>query len=239
MKQFTTEQLQDHFAKLPKDLQEAVSSAEVRDSVEKIGKKYGLHIDQLGEMVDLVGLIMLGLSPSKDFVRNFSQEAGVKTDIATSIAEDINNEVFGKIRSSMQAIEAKDEAVEAQKTKAEQSITDLERIGGFSIEPSTGQDGDGTAPANLPGAEEVDESPDELIAGIENPPPIKTSNSSFVRPSSPVPEENHTDIIVDHLLTGPVAAGEQKTIQIPEPAKSAPIEPKKPVGPDPYKEPIN
>ncbi len=220
MKEFTTEQLQEQFEKLPKDLQDAVSSTQIHDSIVAIGKKYGLHVDQLGQMVDLVGLIMLGLSPSKDFVNNFSQESGVKTDIATSIAEDINKEVFGKIRASMQKIE-----VESDKVK--QSVSDLERAGGFSIEPSLAAPNvGGAAPTNLPGAEEITESKEDLISGIENPQPAQ--------PRGAQPEENHTDIIVDNLLAGPVVAVEKKTEQ---PAL-VPQTPKKPSGPDLYREPI-
>jgi hypothetical protein len=253
MKQFTSEEIQSQYEKLPKDLQDAISSTEVHDSIVAIGNKYELHVDQLGEMVDLVGLIMLGLSPSKDFVNNFSREAGVKTDIASSVAQDINKEVFDRIRASMQKIEAEGgharelqtneinkETVEEQQTKSQQSITDLERIGGFSIEP-TGQNGNGngSAPANLPGAEEVAESKDDLVSGIENPTSIATSSLIATKPSITAPEENHTDIIVDHLLAGPVAAAEQKTVKPVEPVKSAPTEPKKPVGHDSYREPTN
>jgi hypothetical protein len=206
MKQFTSDEIQNQFEKLPKDLQDAISSPEVHDSIVAIGNKYGLHVDQLGEMVDLVGLVMLGLSPSNDFIKDFAQQAEVKNDIASSIANDINKEIFGKIRSSMQSIEAKNQAIETEQTKSQQSISDLERIGGFSIEPNAVQNENGVAPANLPGAEEVTESKDDLMAGIEDP------------------KENHTDIIVDNLLAGPVASIEKKT--------------EKPLGPDSYREPI-
>lgn len=263
MKQFTSDEIQSQFEKLPKDLQEAISSTEVHNSIVAIGNKYGLHVDQLGEMVDLVGLIMLGLSPSRGFVKNFSQEAGVRDDIASLIAKDINMEVFDKIRSSMQTIETTRESMreqnqinEARQTKAKQDISDLERIGGFNIEPTTGQDGNEATPANLPGAEDVVESHDELIAGIENPPPIRPSNYMPVKPPVATPEENHTDILVDHLLANPVAAAEQKISKTVEPPddlpgeeplddqvreKPAPIvQPlEKHSGPDLYKEPIN
>jgi hypothetical protein len=236
MLKFTTEQIQSQFGKLPKDLQNAISSTEVHDSIVAIGNKYGLHVDQLGEMVDLVGLIMLGLSPSKDFVKNFSQEAGVKNDIASSIAEDINKEVFDKIRNSMKAIENTKESAEEQATaKSQQSLADLERVGGFTIEP-TGQNGNGNGavPANLPGAEVVTESKDDLVAGIENPPPL--------HPSSVAPEENHTDILVDHLLANPTGAAEEKIEKPVQPVAKSPIAqdtPKKAPAADSYREPIN
>lgn len=231
MKQFTSDQIQSQFEKLPKDLQEAISSPEVHDSIIKIGNKYGLHVDQLGEMVDLVGLVMLGLSPSNDFIRDFSQQAEVKNDIASSIAADINSQIFDKIRTSMKTIEIKSQVTENEQSKTQQSISDLERIGGFSIEPSpSAQNGSGLAPANLPGAEEVTESKDDLMAGIENPPPIHPQNQAS--------EENHTDIIVDNLLAGPVAAIEKKSKVETLPFPAIERASKRPTGPDPYKEPI-
>jgi hypothetical protein len=241
MKEFTSEQLQEQFEKLPKDLQNAVSSTSVHDSIVGIGNKYGLHVDQLGEMVDLVGLIMLGLSPSKDFVANFSRETGVRSDVATSIAEDINKEVFDKIRSSMRMIESQEESTEdtmvnKSEAKNNQAISDLERAGGFTIEHS-GQNGNGGAPINLPGAEEVTESREDLVAGIEDPAPMK--------PIMPTQEENHTEALVDRLLAGPMTAVEQKTVQTSpqeqataKPEPKAPQTPPKPAGPDSYREPI-
>ncbi len=248
MKQFTVEQLQDQFTKLPKDLQEAISSTEVHDSILKIGSKYGLHVDQLGEMVDLVGLIMLGLSSSKSFVRDFSQQSGVKEDIALSIAEDVNSQVFGKIRMSMQSIE------KAAEEPKDSSLADLERVGGFSIEPALAENGNGVAmPADLPGMSGAAESQEDLVSSIENPPPAKQVNL--------MAEADHTDSLVDHLLAGPSGAAEHKTSKTVEPPaglpgeepaddilpqktaapaqkpESAPQAPKKPSGPDLYREP--
>jgi len=237
MLKFTTEQIQSQFGKLPKDLQNAISSTEVHDSIVAIGNKYGLHVDQLGEMVDLVGLIMLGLSPSKDFVKNFSQESGVKNDIASSIAEDINREVFDKIRTSMRAIEDNKESVEDHaNAKPQQSMADLERVGGFTIEP-TGQNGNsnggGAVPANLPGAEVVTESKEDLLSGIEDP--------TEIPPKSAALEENHTDILVDHLLANPTGAAEEKITKKAEMPANMPIAkeaPKKTPTADSYREPI-
>jgi hypothetical protein len=206
---FTSKQIQERFDKLPKDLQVAVSSTEIHDSILNIGKKYGLHIDQLGEMVDLVGLTMLGLSPSKNFVRVFSQQTGVKIDIATSIAEDVNKEVFDKIRESMKTIEKEAEEKEEQ-TKNKQGISDLERIGGFTIEP----------PANLPGAKDVLESREALISQIESHTDIIVDNL-LAGPTAAVEQKI------------------EKTVEPPETKRPlAESIPKKPSDTDLYREPI-
>jgi hypothetical protein len=61
------------------------------------------------------------------------------------------------------------------------------------------------------------------LSGIEDP--------ATIPPKSATLEENHTDILVDHLLANPTGAAEEK---IAKPAEM----PKKVAGPDSYREPI-
>jgi len=193
---FTAEQIQEQFEQLPKEIQDAITSADVHDSIIEIAKKNNLHIDQEGELVDLVGLVMLGLSPSKDFVKNYSASSGVDTATAVAIAGDINTEIFGKIRVAMRNIEEKvNEAATSEANK--QSITDLEQIGGFTIEPKP-EAGD-TGISHIEGKE-------RLINSIENPSPVEIRG---------VTNENisKTEPLVDHLLSGPAVRVQQKVEQ--------------------------
>jgi hypothetical protein len=121
-------------------------------------------------------------------------------------------------------------------------MADLERVGGFTIEP-TGQNGNGSGavPANLPGAEAVTESREDLVSGIENPTSMMTSNPIITKPSVALPEESHTDILVDHLLANPTGAAEEKIAKPVEMPTSMPIAkevPKKVPTADSYREPI-
>ena len=59
MKQYTPEEIQAKFDSLPKMIQDAITSTNVNMQIEAIGKKYDLKIDQIGELVDQVGLVMI------------------------------------------------------------------------------------------------------------------------------------------------------------------------------------
>jgi hypothetical protein len=193
-RQFTAEEIQAQFEKLPAEVQKAVTSASMHDAIVMIAKNHSLHIDQEGELVDLVGLIMLGLSPSKDFVRNFSGSTGVDTATASAIATEINKEIFDKIRSSMRAIEEDVGGIPDEKPK---TLSDLERIGGFDMEQSTDSSVD-QGSGNM-------ESKQDILDSIENPTPA-----------------NYTEPLIDHLLSGPVVTIEQKTQAIPKPVPQPP-----------------
>jgi len=227
MKQYTAEEIQQRFETLPQEIKDAIASTDVHDSLKAISTKYGLHIDQQGELVDLVGLVMLGLSPAKDFVSDFSQVTGVNTAVAQKIATEINAQVLDKIRSSMRAFEEKagEETPPSPIGASNHNFSNasLERAGNFSIEPEMP-----VAPSmpqkkiNLlePDATEADHA--ETLHSIENP----TLNRQQAAAKS---DAEHYEPLVDQLLKGPAAIPLEK-ITVKPPANL-------PTG-DPYREPI-
>ena len=213
---FTAEQIQARFEQLPKEIQDAVTSADVHNSIIEIAKKNNLHIDQEGDLVDQVGLVLLGLSPSKDFVKNFSSNSGVETATATAIASDINTEIFAKIKTSMRQIEE-----QATQTANQRSISDLERLGDFNIEATQVDQG----------TEHI-ESRDRLINSIENPPAVEVNTPTGT-------QHNMTEPFIDHLLSAPVVSVQQTTtVNVPKPPTDIPKPPQVPKGPDLYREPV-
>lgn len=150
MKKFTVDEIQNKFDSLPEELQEAITSSDVNDALEDIAKQNGLQLDQLGELVDLVGLIILGLVPSSDFIREFSREAEVSEKQARRIAEDVNGQIFAKLRTSIRIIETRENTSNYSEDNGFISnlqnsrnntfppkpphIADLEKAGGFTIE---------------------------------------------------------------------------------------------------------
>ena len=202
MKQFTSEEIQAQFEKLPKDLQEAVASASITESIELIGKKYELHVDQIGELIDLVGMIMFGLIPSGQFIKNFSSNSGVKTDIARSIAEDINSEIFSKLKTTMRTAE---EVIE-KKNLAD--LAALEKAGGFTIEREGNAENTsildsssiGSNNSTEPNVLDVDKA--SILNDIEYP-----TASREVSGEKYIP---HTEPLVDLLLSIPTTSTEKK-----------------------------
>lgn len=212
MKEYSTEQLQGAFEKLPKELQEAISSTEIHQKILGIGQKHGLHIDQIGQLVDQIGLVMLGLERSSDFVRDASARMSISTKDAQAIANDINADIFSAIKSSMRDIEQRDKQERINEARSATPASDarkemaaLEQAGGFSVEPSL-------ASSSADGEESASDSDDigesdksDILAGIEDPKPAPSTRT-------PKPEESHVEPLVDHLLGNSSGQTEQKVV---------------------------
>lgn len=132
MRQFTADEIQEQFEKLPADVQAAVTSTEVNDKIEAIAKKYNLLIDQTGELVDEIGLAMLGLVRSGDFVEHLISRCSISRKAALEIAEDVNTDVFSTIKKYMRELEEKHN-INVSEYNRESDISALEQIGGFEI----------------------------------------------------------------------------------------------------------
>ena len=147
---YTKGQLGEKFAKLPEEVQEAIIAVETAETVSRIGAKYALHIDQVGELADEIGLVMLGLNRPNDFVTHIIARLGLDRAVAEAIAREVNDQIFLKIRESLQALPEAGEDTEAN-----------EAIGGVEPIPASPPPPE-TLPTDLPNR-------DEIIDGIENP----------------------------------------------------------------------
>ncbi|MEK7539411.1 MAG: hypothetical protein AAB595_02125, partial [Patescibacteria group bacterium] len=132
MRQFTADEIQVQFKKLPAEVQVAVTSTEVNDKIEVIAKRHNLLIDQTGELVDEIGLIMLGLVKSDDFVDHIISRCSIRRNDALDIAHEVNTEVFSAIRQHMREMEEPNNS-DAIQSNRDSDISNLERIGGFEI----------------------------------------------------------------------------------------------------------
>jgi hypothetical protein len=104
MATYTPQQIREAYLKLPKDLQEAVFSEWAGNVLQAIGKKYNLSPDKISNLANLTGLVMFGLSPAKDFIINIAREVYIDKETARKIADDINAQIFSKIRESLRKI---------------------------------------------------------------------------------------------------------------------------------------
>ncbi|MEK7622179.1 MAG: hypothetical protein AAB415_03290 [Patescibacteria group bacterium] len=103
---FTTEQLEEKYRSLPEVLKETMAGIETAETISGIGKKYQLHIDQIGELADEIGLVMLGLVKTEDFVKHLIIRLGLEQAVAEAMTREVNEQIFLKIRESLQALSA-------------------------------------------------------------------------------------------------------------------------------------
>ena len=194
MHEYTPEQLQARFDSLPEEMQQAISSPGVHDKIRAVGEKHGLMIDQIGGLVEQVGLIMLGLARSSDFVRDASVRLAVDNRKAREIAGDINLEVFGSIKEAMMAAQRAQDSAPAEESHVEsraEAISSMSSAGGIEIEPE---------PAEKP-----------LSHAWKASSPVNKINSAPT-----------TEPLVDQLLGGSVSAPEEK-IEVKAPLPLAPV----------------
>ena len=70
----------NRFNALPDDLKEAFTSETVTNNIVSAGKAHGLMVDQIGKLGDEVGLVMLGVTPTTDFIKNLVDRLGKKKE---------------------------------------------------------------------------------------------------------------------------------------------------------------
>ncbi len=222
MKEYTAEELQAKFEQLPRELQEAISSTKIHDLIKHIGEEQGLMIDQIGELVDQVGLVMLGLTKGSGFVDNISSNLAITPEKARVIADRVNTDVFYSLRNHM-----RDKEEEISNSAQPSTETSVGEAGGFSVEK----------PEPETAVDVTTDDKKDILEGIENPTP---SVAGAWKQTSP---ETNSEPLSDHLLE-PGPDEHQVTIPTysqPDPKPATPPLPTtpKPRSADAYREPIN
>ena len=218
--------IQDRFNDLPSEIKGAITASDLPQKIKKIAADNNLLLDQVTDLQNEILFVLLGIEPSSDFVGNVSKELSVNNLKALTIAKQVNATIFDAIREKLREMEEKlvtDDAPE--ETRNAKGISDLEKIGGFTIDK----------PIVEPKADVTRADRPAILAGVENPKPVEPI---IPRPYKPI------DPLIDHLLTSPVTSTEQK-IEIKPLAKPQPVVPTPPAasapqprGSDSYREPI-
>ena len=202
MNDFSSKQIQDKFVTLPKALQEALSSPEIMDRIGMIGQSFGLHVDQIGDLMDQVGLVMMGLARSSDFVKQTSSRLSLDPKITAQIADQINKDVFSRIKTHLREVE--------ERAEAGQTVSSIEQAGGFSVETDNDQGN---------GSQVTSADKGKIISSIENPLPGKETSVPRMAPAA---EDIKAEPLVDQLLAAPTARPEVKVSRGPDPYREPP-----------------
>lgn len=108
--------LAEQFAKLPKAVQRAITSADVEKEMRALAEKHKLHLDQWQLLENEVFMAILGIKPAQEIVTNIKNEVGVSEEIAAAIVGDITKIIFEPIREELErelgAPQAKEEGVD-------------------------------------------------------------------------------------------------------------------------------
>jgi hypothetical protein len=234
MKELTMEEIQAKFETLPPEMKAAVRSPDVLDTIENIGKRHNLMIDQIGDLVDQIVLIMLGFEHSSTFVADISKRLSLKEDRARRLAKDVNAEVFAKLKTHMrEAEEASRPSInQISPEQKRQDLSALEHAGGFSVEPEKDENSNG----NSRFGDVTSADKNKILSGIEDTGNEKVYKEPLVDQllksgTIPAPKPVPTPLILTPIPPKPTAPA-ASTPKSPTPPK-----PPAPKGPDPYREP--
>lgn len=96
--------LKARFEQLPGGVKEAIIATPWKDRLAQIAGKHRLHIDQADRLDKETIIVMFGLEHPDNLVYNIAKHLDVSEEKAEAIAEDLNNEIFLKIRESLKMV---------------------------------------------------------------------------------------------------------------------------------------
>ena len=129
MKNFTEEQIAQMYDNLPEDLKDAIFGLEMNEIVERIGRENQLNIEQIGDLANETGMVMLGVTHPNEFIGNLTERLEVDKEKARAIAGEINEQVFKKVRESLRKIHnMREEAEEEKVADVGHSVSNITEI---------------------------------------------------------------------------------------------------------------
>lgn len=101
MSNLTPKQVLEKYNELPEKVRLAYSSEETTETIQQIGKKYNLHVDQMGELANQIGLIMIGVNRPDNLINQLKEVLKIEEKMATEIATAVNVEIFSPLREHL------------------------------------------------------------------------------------------------------------------------------------------
>jgi len=98
----TKKLIQEQYAKLPKQLQDAIQSSHVKEQIAAIAQTHKLHIDQLDPFENEVMLLMMGFTDPIEFIGEIKNTLSVDAETAQAVAIDVNHQILLPIREKME-----------------------------------------------------------------------------------------------------------------------------------------
>lgn len=211
-KEYTTEELDALVETLPDDVKNAIFSVDSAKIINEVGKKYGLHIDQIGLLAEETGNILLGISKPTEFVDHLQTKLSIERVRASEVAAEVNEKIFSKIRESLRNLRGAEEAGKEithegafeYGPKKEDLLEAIERPEIYARPPSLRSDVSGQARPSIP-----------------NKTPLNQTESIIPQKEEVPHEEERTSIMAQKLSqTVTVPQQEVRQARLPTPERS-------------------
>jgi len=221
----TQEQILEKYKNLPLDVQEAIFSVDTANIIQKISRDNNLNVEKMGILADETGLLMLGITHPNEFIPNLANRLEIDKQTASKIGQEINTQIFAKIRESLKKIHEQGSSVppapnDLSRAESREVEGKLEKIDSYKmpriIKP--------VRHFKEPEEEALEEEEEELLKKMEKDIVKKRNLDGIHRLKKETTEKAH-----------PFKPTEIKELKKAEPRLPAP---RYPGGNDPYREPL-
>lgn len=182
-------QIQERFAKLPKVVQDAITSADVEKHLRELANTHKLHLDQWEDLENQVMMTLLGFEPAEELQENIRDEVKVPDEIARVLAEDISRIVFEPVRQELERQLEHPEAKAAQVSGVEAARTAVlaESDSGIPAPASSAEPVNANAPTTPGPADSSQLAAGSSMPPAASPPPIIIPPVTPAAPATPPP----------------------------------------------------
>lgn len=97
----TQDIIKKRVAQLPSYIREALSKIDWAREIVEIGKKHGLHVDEMGALQTETVMVLVGLVHPNDYAKNLRTELHIPRLTVDLIVEDVNEKIFKNIRQAL------------------------------------------------------------------------------------------------------------------------------------------
>lgn len=175
-KEITKEETIEIFKQLPKIIQDAITKSGWEVTLRNIVNRYGLRIDQGAQLESMTLGLMMGQISSQEYYDSIRGDFELGEDKSTSLFQDIDDEIFGKIGDIIQKLE-----LDQSREKFDEQIPKKENFVKDSVESASMED------------EILTVTRDEILRGIEEPEKIQMPNKDLpdLKNSNVMPPSNN------------------------------------------------
>lgn len=97
----TQEEAIRRYDALPDELKQVMSSVASAETIYGIGKKFGLNVEETGNLASLIGYTVLGMVSIAKFIDSIKDVTGADNAKAAEIAREVNAKIFLAIREQL------------------------------------------------------------------------------------------------------------------------------------------
>ena len=90
--------LAEAYRKTPREVRDALESVGFLSRLQEIARKFGLNVEETGELVSEAGLVMIGLTKPHEFVDHLTHRLRLPRDRALAVGQAANMEIFRPVR---------------------------------------------------------------------------------------------------------------------------------------------